>query len=115
MISISSCLLDSDHKAIVPQEEIDDLKKTVAMLRKQQADVETLQRAEALMSGNYWSAGEEQRLNSISSLLEESKARLEADDAHRATAAAETVRDTLMIQLAAVQVQSHLPSRASGH
>ena len=86
------------------QEEIDSLKQTVGLLRKQQADVETLQRAEALMSGNYWSAADERRLHSISSLLEESKARLEAADSKRAAVAAETVRDVLMLQLTAVQV-----------
>ena len=100
------------HTAPWRQEEISDLKQTVALLRTQQADVATLQRAEALMSGDYWSAAEEKRIHSISALVEESKARLEAADAHQTAAAAETVRDTLLLQLAAAHEACDARDRA---
>eukprot|EP00961_Rhodomonas_salina_P158848 2138483-Rhodomonas_salina.4 len=57
------------------QEEIDELRHTVMRLRKQQSDVDTLKKAERLVTGKYWSAMEDNRLGTLNSLLEDSKAR----------------------------------------
>mmetsp|Transcript_47802 Transcript_47802/g.113555 ORF Transcript_47802/g.113555 Transcript_47802/m.113555 type:complete len:373 (-) Transcript_47802:87-1205(-) len=101
------CLLRPEWTAeakLVPlQEEVSALRETVALLRQQQADVETLDKAERLVASKHWSAAEESRLGTLGSMLEDSKARLEAQEAKRAQQACETVRDTLLAQLGAIQ------------
>eukprot|EP00286_Rhodomonas_abbreviata_P028162 CAMPEP_0181313566 /NCGR_PEP_ID=MMETSP1101-20121128/14315_1 /TAXON_ID=46948 /ORGANISM="Rhodomonas abbreviata, Strain Caron Lab Isolate" /LENGTH=430 /DNA_ID=CAMNT_0023420525 /DNA_START=513 /DNA_END=1805 /DNA_ORIENTATION=- len=85
------------------QEEIDDLRHTIVGLRKQQADVDTLKKAERLVTGKYWSAMEDNRLGNLNSLLQDSKARLEAEEAVRGKIAAETAQASLLEQLTNMQ------------
>ena len=84
-------------------EEVGTLRQTVADLRSQQADVETLRKAERLVAGKYWSTQGDNRISTLNSMLEDSRARLEAQEATARRVAAETVRDSLMQQLSTLQ------------
>jgi chromosome segregation ATPase len=109
------CLLRPEWTAearLIPlQEEVCELRETVARLRQQQADVDTLERAERLVSSKHWSAEQETRLGTLNSMLEDSKARIEAQDAKRELQACQTVRDTLLAQLDAVQRRTEQKDR----
>ena len=85
------------------QEEVGHLRQTVADLRAQQADVETLRKAERLVAGKHWSSQGDNRISTLNSMLEDSRARLEAQEATARRVAAETVRDSLMQQLSTLQ------------
>ena len=88
---------------VAVQEEVQELKRTVGLLRQQQADVAKLEKAERLMAGSYWSAAEEKRLSSLSNMLGESRSRMQAVEEEGKRVAAETVRDSLLEQLAAAR------------
>ena len=60
------------------EEELHDLRQTVVLLRSQQADVETLKKAERLVAGKHWSAQGDNRISTLNSMLEDSRARIEA-------------------------------------
>jgi DNA repair exonuclease SbcCD ATPase subunit len=85
------------------QEEVGHLRQTVADLRAQQADVETLRKAERLVAGKHWSSQGDNRISTLNSMLQDSRARLEAQEATARRVAAETVRDSLMQQLSTLQ------------
>lgn len=84
-------------------EEVSELKQTIANLRAQQADVETLKKAERLVTGKHWSTESDTRISTLNSMLEDSRARIEAQEAKARCAAAETVRDSLITQLTTLQ------------
>ncbi|EKX52801.1 hypothetical protein GUITHDRAFT_150441 [Guillardia theta CCMP2712] len=92
-------------------EEIAELKQSIIILRKQQQDVETLERAERLVAGKYWSKSDEERKMTLNSMLEDSTARVEAQEATRAKIAAEKVRDSLLDQLSRVQEKVKLQEK----
>ena len=85
------------------QEEVSQLRQTVADLRKQQADVETLKKAERLVTGKHWSTESDSRITMLNSMIEDSRARLEAQEATAKRVAAETVRDSLLVQVTTLQ------------
>jgi hypothetical protein len=85
------------------QDEVSSLRQTVADLRAQQADVQTLKKAEALVAGKHWSAQQDNRIATLNSMLEDSRARIEAQEATARRVAAETVRDSLLLQLKTAQ------------
>jgi len=101
----------AEARADALQAEADELRGQVAVLRKQQADVETLKRAEKMVAGKHWSEGKEKQLETIGGLVKDSKARLEAIEATRAKIAAQTVRDGTLQQLEALQARMNAKER----
>jgi hypothetical protein len=101
----------AEAKADKFEAESEELRKEIKILREQQANVETLRRAEKMVSGKHWSQVEENRLESIGNLVQDSKARLEAISSTRAKIAAETARDGLMQQLTAMQERMNIKER----
>jgi hypothetical protein len=71
--------------------------QTVVQLRKQQADVETLKKAERLVEGKHWSSEQDSRISTLNSMLEDSRARLQAQEASARQVAAETV--SILVQI----------------
>lgn len=96
------------------QEEVSSLRQTVADLRAQQADVQTLKKAEALVAGKHWSSQQDNRIATLNSMLEDSRARIEAQEATARRVAAETVRDSLMLQLKTLQEKAATQDRDFG-
>jgi hypothetical protein len=84
-------------------EEVSELKQTIANLRAREADVETLRKAERLVAGKYWNAESDTRISTLNSMLEDSRARIEAQEAQARCVAAETVRDSLVTQMTTLQ------------
>ena len=97
------------------QEEVSILRQTVANMRSQQADVETLRKAERLVAGKHWSAQADNRMATLNSMLEDSRARLEAQEATSKRVAAETVRDSLMQHLTTLQQQMAVQEKDLTH
>jgi len=95
-------------------QEVSDLKQTVANLRAREADVETLAKAERLVAGKHWSSQADNRISMLNSMLEDSRARIEAQEATARRVAAETVRDSLLLQLTSLQDGMALQERDLG-
>mmetsp|Transcript_40640 Transcript_40640/g.79570 ORF Transcript_40640/g.79570 Transcript_40640/m.79570 type:complete len:372 (+) Transcript_40640:45-1160(+) len=95
----------AEAKADALEREVHELRQQVSSLKSQQADVETLRRAEKMVAGKHWSQGQQDQLGTIGALVKDSKARLEAIEATRSRIAAETVRDGMLQQLEALQAK----------
>lgn len=84
-------------------QEVSDLRQTVANMRAREADIETLGKAERLVAGKHWSSQADNRISTLNSMLEDSRARIESQEATARRVAAETVRDSLLLQLTSLQ------------
>jgi hypothetical protein len=59
--------------------------------------VETLKKAERLVEGKHWSSEQDSRISTLNSMLEDSRARLQAQEASARQVAAETV--SILVQI----------------